>query len=51
MKAYGLATLFLEEKPIVKVLGFKILFRENAFLSRAEDASYALFACNISLPF
>lgn len=45
MKAYGLSTLFLQEKPIIKVLGFKILFRENAFLSPEENASGALFTC------
>ena len=45
MKAYGLSTLFLQEKPIIKVLGFKILFRENAFLSPEENVSGALFTC------
>lgn len=45
MKAYGLSTLFLQEKPIIKVLGFKILFRENASLSPEENASGALFTC------
>ena len=45
MKAYGLSTLFLQEKPIIKMLGFKILFRENAFLSPEENASGALFTC------
>ena len=45
MKAYGLSTLFLQEKPIIKMLGFKILFKENAFLSPEENASGALFTC------
>lgn len=44
-ESYGLFTLFLQEKPIIKVLGFKILYRENAFLSWTENTSGALFAC------
>lgn len=50
MKAYGLSTLFLQEKPVIKVLGFKILSGGNGFLSRAENGSGAHFTC-ISLPF
>lgn len=45
MKAYGLSTLFLPQKPIIKVVGFKVRFRENAFLSPEENASGALFIC------